>query len=104
MPAPSGRACVIKFTIAVDISQRAWYHVDMCHPSNNEETRRTYCHKCEEVAIGFFETMCENCLATERAEYDAQRAEEEWEEDGDCYWDRVRECDSDAYADSIDRD
>jgi len=70
----------------------------MCHPSSNEETRRTYCHKCEEVAIGLFETMCENCLATERAEYDAQRAEEAWEatgyeadEDHALYWDQHAE-------------
>ena len=70
----------------------AWYHVGMCHPANNEETRRTYCSRCEEVAISPTDNMCLDCCDAIDAERDAKRAEEDWatgyEGDENPYWDQ----------------
>jgi predicted amidophosphoribosyltransferase len=61
---------------------------------NNEETPRPepVCPRCgnSEDAPNSHE-LCENCV-------------EAMEDDGWDHWDRVRECDADAFADSIDRD
>ena len=47
-------------------------------------------------------------LAKGQSEEEPELCEEPGDEgawdDGDDYWERVRECDADAFADSIDRD
>ncbi|NBT58393.1 hypothetical protein EBT16_06380 [bacterium] len=50
----------------------------MCHPATNEETRRNYCSRCEEVRVGYLSNLCKDCCYALDAEYDARRAEEDW--------------------------
>jgi hypothetical protein len=61
--------------------------------TNNEETPRP------EMIINLAKGQSE-----EEPEYAETPDDEGAWDDGDCYWDRVRECDADAYADSLDRD
>ena len=72
----------------------AWYHTRMSTTHNNEETPRP--------------AMIIN-LAKRQSEEEPELCEEPGEEgamegDGWDHWDRVRECDADAFADSIDRE
>jgi hypothetical protein len=53
----------------------------MCNTrNNNEEPRRTYCSRCEEVAIGVHDNLCKDCCEDIDAEWKAQRAEEDWKQ------------------------
>jgi hypothetical protein len=53
----------------------------MCNTRNsNQEPRRTYCSRCEEVAIGYHDNLCKGCCEAIDAEWDAQRAEEDWKQ------------------------
>jgi hypothetical protein len=107
-----------------------WYHTCMSTTHNNEETTRPEpkptgsrenrweiagygeqakpcCCVCgadhvdDDVRATEYGAMCVMCVEDVRADMCADAHERDM---GDCYWDRVRECDSDAYADSIDRD
>jgi len=85
-----------------------WYHTCMSTTQNNTaETSRPCCCVCgadhvdDNVRATEYGAMCVMCVEDVRADMCADAHERDM---GDCYWDRVRECDSDAYADSIDRD
>ena len=72
----------------------AWYHTRMSTTHNNEETPRPA--MIVNLAKGQSEEEPELC--------EVPGEEGAMEDDGWDHWDRVRECDADAFADSIDRD
>ena len=85
-----------------------WYHTCMSTTHNNTaEASRPCCCVCgadhvdDNVRATPHGDLCVMCVEDVRADMCADAHERDM---GDCYWDRVRECDSDAYADSIDRD
>ncbi len=65
---------------ALAAGRPAWYHVVMCHPATNEETRRNYCSRCEEVRVGYLSNLCKDCCDAIDAEYKEFKAksDEAW--------------------------
>lgn len=88
------------------------YNMRMSTTQNNPaETSRPCCCVCgadhvdDNVRATEHGAMCVMCVEDVRADMCADAHERSMGcDDGWDHWDRVRECDADAFADSIDRD
>ena len=88
-----------------------WYHTCMSTTQNTPaETSRPCCacgadHALDRVRATPEGDLCHMCAEDMRGDMCADAHERSMGcDDGWDHWDRVRECDADAFADSIDRD